>query len=63
VSSVAYTRAVEAVVTASKRGREHGSDWRDATVRLLQSQSNSPLALLSAFLAFHDNLVRPDEAA
>jgi hypothetical protein len=66
LSRVAYSRAVEAVVTAAKRGvgREHGSEWRDATVRLLQSRSNSPLALLWAFLAFHEaNLVREEDSA
>jgi hypothetical protein len=66
LSSVAYSLAVEAVVTVAKRGvgREHGSEWRDATVRLLQSRSNSPLALLWAFLAFHEaNLVREGDSA
>jgi hypothetical protein len=51
VSSVAYSCAVRAVLTAAKRGvgREHGSDWRDATVRLLQSRSNSGVkAVLTA---------------
>lgn len=51
LSSLAYSRAVEAVVSAAKRGIA-GSEWQDATVRLLQSRSNSPLALLWSFLSF-----------
>ncbi|KAG0592396.1 hypothetical protein M758_1G243200 [Ceratodon purpureus] len=54
LSSVAYSRAVEAAVKVAKGGvgREHSREWGDAALRLLQSRSNSPLALLWAFLAF-----------
>lgn len=64
LSSAAYSRAVEAVVTAAKRGiaKEHGNEWRDAVVRLLQSRSNSPLALLWAFLAFQKSILAGSES-
>ena len=65
LSSLAYSRAVEAVVTAAKRGvgRENASEWVEATLRLLQSRSNSPLALLWAFLAFQkSNLASEGES-
>lgn len=62
LSSAAYSRAVEAVVSAAKGGFE-GSEWRDATVRLLQSRSNSPLALLWAFLAFQKRVLESESSS
>lgn len=53
LSNSSYTRAVEAAVTAVKRGitKEICKEWLDATLRLLQSRSNPPLALFWAFVA------------
>lgn len=64
LSSLAYSRAVEAAVSAAKRGiaKEDFSDWRDAAVRILQSRSNSPLALLWALIAFHKSILNSEES-